>query len=1138
MYEVRIYMRISFFHYLAGCALAVAMSVSLVSAQTVTGSITGEVTDSTGAVIPNARITAENVDTGVRALTTTNADGVYSIRFLPIGHYKVVIDAEGFSSETVPPFTLEINQTVKLNEHLSVGATSVIEVDSSSAPILNTTDGTLGITVSTNEIATLPLNGRNFSSVTLFQPGAVTTSPQGFAGTNAIERNTDPNGIASINGNRLQANNYTLDGIDMNEGQNNLIAYTPSPDALGEMKVISANAPATYGNVNGGDVVAVLKSGTNQFHGSAFAYLQNQTLNANTWSNNFQGNPINPYTQTQFGGTIGGPIWKNKLFFFADYEGAREHTGGMGSASVLTAAMRAGDFSAFPTQLYNTQSNFAPYIGNKNIPVLNPVAQFLFAHPELYPLPNHTPTDGIAQNDFQGPQRSFKVNNQGDFKIEWDPNSADKITGFYAQSTAFDGSIVVLPITFPAQNSFPTKLFGATWVHVFSPEVVNQARIGFTRVSFNDNVPTDPTGAFGLNGNSLVGIPFGVQQFVGFSFQSFGQDLNANGGIGTPAAPQILRDNTFTYEDNLTWQRGKHLLSMGVQAVRYQQNYLVQSSQGALGQFNYDGSFTGIANAGGLTAGYSGADFVLDRVQSEQIQLPGSLVGNRQWRAAAFFQDDWKVTDKLTFNLGVRYEYDQPWTEVNNKTANVLLSTGTVEYANQVPIGAPAGSVICDNPACYQPNYAQIMPRIGFAYQVTPRLVVRGGYGATSFFEGNALNQRLTYNPPFVQFSQLTATAPAVGNAGTPFAAAQGFAITANSLGNNGFGAWPQNIKPAYINEFNLTTEYAINSKTSLTIGYVGETGQHIEDFRNANQLTTTQAASIASLPQGAPLPASDVAPFAALVGQNNRLLLTESEAMMNYNALQASLRHRADKGFEYTINYSYARAMTNSAGNYAGEADDQTQDGSFQDGYNGHADYGPAPQDVRHNLSAIGVYAIPYGRGRIYGGDVNRAVDLFLGGWSISGTAIAYSGFPISIFGPRSDNTNTAGDARANQFRKLNIRNRSVGHWFGNDPSATPCAGGDNGTCAYGPESANSFGTAAVGSERAPGFEQIDTSVFKDFRIREGQAVGFRADAFNVFNFASYDNPNNNIGDPNFGQITGTRGLPRQIQLALHYTF
>jgi Carboxypeptidase regulatory-like domain/TonB dependent receptor len=1140
-------MRNKFFLYLAGCMLATCLSVPVVVAQTVTGSITGEVTDPTGAVIPNAKVTAQNVDTGVKTQVITNSAGVYSIRFLPIGHYQVVVDAEGFSSQNVPPFTLEINQTVKLNEALSVGATATttVKVDSSNAPILNTTDGTLGVTVSTNEIATIPLNGRNFSSVTLFQPGAVTSSPSGFSSTNAIERNTTTSGIASINGNRTQANNYTLDGIDMNEGQNNLIAYTPSPDALAEIKVISANAPATYGNVNGGDVVSVLKSGTNQFHGSAYAYLQNQKLNANTWNNNFSGIPINPYTQTQFGGTIGGPIWKNKLFFFADYEGAREHTGGMGSASVLSNAMRGGDFSVLetlksPVQLYDTQNNFAPYKNDQGIPVVNPVAQFLFAHPELYPQANRTPTDSIVQNNFVGPQRSFKVNNQGDVKIEWDPNAVDKVTGFYSQSDAFDGAIPVLAITFPAQNVFPTKIFGATWVHVISPEIVNQARIGFTRVRWDDNVPTDPTGAFGLNGNSLVGIPFGAQQYVGFSFQSFGQDLSSNGEFGTPAAPQILRDNTFSYDDDLTWQRGKHLLSMGVQAIRYQQNYLVQSSDGALGQFSYDGSFTGLATSGGLTNGYSGADFLLDRVRSEQIQLsgPGALVGNRQWRAAGYFQDDWKVTDKLTLNLGLRYEYDQPWTEVNNKTANVLLGTGTVEYAKQVPAGAPVGSVVCDNPACYQPNYAQIMPRLGFAYQVTSNFVIRGGYGATSFFEGNSNNQRLTFNAPFVQFSSLTATAPSPSGPGTPFSTANGFGVSSNSLTDAGFGAWPQNIKPAYINEFNLTTEYALNSKTSLTIGYIGETGQHIEDFRNANQLTTQQAASIAALPAGAPLPASDVAPYAGLVGQNNPLLLTESEAMMNYNALQTSLRHRASNGFEYTINYTYARAMTNSAGNYAGLIDVNTQDGAFQNGYNGHADYGPAPQDVRHNLSAIGVYALPFGRGKKFGGNTNRALDLALGGWSISGTAIAYSGFPISIFGPRSDGTNTEGDSRANQFRKLRIRGRSVGNWWGTDPSATPCSAGDNGTCAYGPEAPFTFGSASVGTERAPGFQQIDSSVFKDFHITEGQSIGFRADAFNVFNFASYDNPDNNIGDTNFGQITGTRSLPRQIELALHYNF
>jgi hypothetical protein len=1132
MYEVRIYMRTRFFHYLAGCALAVAVSVPLASAQTVTGSITGEVTDSTGAVIPNAKVTAENVDTGVRSATTTNADGVYSIRFLPIGHYKVVIDAEGFSPETVPPFTLEINQTVKLNEHLSVGATSVIEVDSSSAPILNTTDGTLGITVSTNEIATLPLNGRNFSSITLFQPGAVTTDPTGLTtGANALERNTTSNGIASINGNRNQANNYTLDGVDLNEGQNNLIGYSPAPDAIGEIKVISANAPATYGNVNGGSVVSVLKSGTNQFHGSAYGFLQSNKLDANSWSNKHQTPiiPTNPYTQSMFGGTFGGPILHDKLFFFADYEGVRFHTGGLGMASVIPTAFRNGDFSSLGFQLYNTNQldstgkNFQPFANNQ-VPVLNPVAQYLFAHPELYPQPNATPVAGDpALNNFQGPTRNFKVNNQGDIKLEWNPRAADKITTFYAQSDASDGSVAVLPISFPAQNSFPTKLGGATWVHTFSPSIVNEARIGFTRVRWDDNIPSDPTGAFGLNGDSLVGIPFGTQAYVGFTQQSINNNIST---FGTNAATQILRDNTFSYGDNLTIQRGAHLLSLGIQAIRYQQNYINSAGNssgfGALGNFNYSGQFTAnplVSNA----PGYGAADFVFNQIFETTINTPQGFDGNRQWRSAGFVQDDWKVLPSLTLNLGLRYEFDQPWYEVNNKTANVNLSTGTVMYAGSVPAGAVAGSTTCGNRSCYQPSYAQFMPRFGFALQVSPKFVVRGGYGATSFFEGNSFNQRLTYNPPFVQFQDNRGATPSQSQDGTPVVGQFSTVATAfnSSATPVGYGAWPTNIKPAYIQEFNLTTEFQLSSLTSLTVGYVGETGQHLIDYRNGNQLTA----------------AGTVAPFVNLVGQSGALLVTESNAMMNYNAAQVTLRQRAHHGLEYTVNYTYGRAMTNSSGNF-GTPNINGSNGAFENGYNGHADYGPAGQDVRNNLSGVGVYALPFGRGQLYGSHVNRFIDEAIGGWSISGSLIAYSGFPVTLSGPDNSNTGTYGGARPNAYRKFKIVNRSVTNWWGTDPSVTPCTGADNGVCAYGVSAPNTFGTASIGSERAPGFTQFDASAFKDFHITERQLVGFRADGFNLFNIANYGNPDSSVTSFTFGQINNVRGQERRIQLALHYNF
>jgi hypothetical protein len=1129
--------------YLCRLTLAACLCGAFAHAQTVTGSVTGVVTDATGAIIPKAAVVAENLETGVKTTGSTNDAGVYSLRFLPIGKYRVVVQASGFSVQTTSSFTLEINQTVKVDTHLTVGSTaSTVDVAAGASPILNTTDGTLGISLSTNEIANIPLEGRNFSSVTMFQPGAVNTDPTGMIGSNAIERNTFNNGIASINGNRNQANNYLLDGIDLNEGQNNLIGYNPAPDAIAEIKVISANAPATYGNVNGGSVVSVLKSGTNQFHGSAYGYLQNDKLDANSWSNKNSETiiPRNPFTQAIFGATFGGPILRDRLFFFGDYEGARNHHGGLGQASVLTAAMRTGDFSAFSSQLYNAQNNFKPYANNQ-LTIVNPVAKFLFAHPEYYPLPNVAPLSGtLTQNNYQGPTRTATVNNQFDVKIEWNIRANDKVSGFYAQSRAHDGTTAVLPITFPSFNEFPSTLGGGTWVHTFSSSIVNEARLGFTRVNWGQGVPTDPTGFFGLNGNSLVGIPFAAQRFVGFSEQDFSDTTASNNvsAIGNRAAPQIFIDNTFTYGDNLTIQKGKHLISAGITALRYQQQYDQVQNAGSLGVFSYTGVFTSNPAAG--TPGYAPADFVLDNVQRAQVQDGGEF-GNRQWRAAGFVQDDWKLTPALTVNIGLRYEYDQPMYEANNKTANVLPS-GIVEYAGSVPTGAPSGSMVCPNRGCYQPNYKQFMPRFGFALQVKPQFVVRGGYGATSFFEGNSANQRLTWNNPFVAISDKRSLAPSSTNGGQAYTVEQGFSSNASDLNTSGagYGAWPQNIQPAYIQEWNLTTEYALSRTTSLTVGYVGEMGQHIEDYRNWNQLTTTQAAIIGGLPSGASIPAAAVAPFASLVGQGGGLLITESRAMMNYNALQTTLRQRASHGLEYTLNYTYARAMTNSSGNY-GTPNVEGSDGSFQNGYDGHADYGPAGQDVRHNLSGVLVYALPFGHGRQYGAQVNRFVDEVVGGWSFSSTLTAFTGVPVTIAASDNSNTNAYGGARPNRYRKMKIVNRSINNWWGTDPSATPCFSTTDpnvGTCAYGQAATYTFGTAAIGTERAPGYYQVDSSLFKDFHITEDQRVGFRLDAFNLLNVADYGNPDNNIYDTSFGQISSVRNQERRLQLALNYHF
>jgi len=1142
-------MRTKLVKYFAGCSLAVLLCLSSALGQTVTSSITGQVTDPSGAVVAGAKVIAENAATSVKTSTETNASGVYTIRFLPIGTYTVTIEGKGFTTQKISPFTLEIDQTAKIDASLTIGSSTTVSVEADFHPILDTSDATLGNTLSTNEIANIPLNGRNFSSLTLFQPGAVDTDPTGMIGNNAIERDTFNSGVAAINGNREQENNYTIEGAENNEPQNNLIAYNPAPDAIAEVRVISANANATYGNANGGAIVTILKSGTNHYHGSVYDLLENQNLDANAWANGLTNSPITRYTQNIFGATFGGPIVRNKLFFFADYEGIRNHTAQpLQQTSVLTPQMLKGDFSALTAQniqLYDTQNNFAPYLNNQ-VPVVSPVAQFLAANPTLYPAPNRTPTDGLIENNFVAPQNSFVTNNQEDFKVDWTPGNVNKFNGFYSQGTGSDFKSAIIPISFPAHNTYPTKLAGASWVHTFSPAIINEARFGFTRVRWNNGVPSDPTGQFGLTGDSKVGIPFGTQQYVGFTGQSISNNASY---IGTNANPQVFTDNTFNYYDNLTWQRGRHLFTMGGQATRYQQNYLNSGNVGFLGQFGYTGAYTENLSASN-GPGYGPADFVLGRIFNTQLASPLGNVGNRQWRVAGYFQDDFKVSSRLTVNLGLRYEYDQPWYEQNNKTANVLPN-GTVEYAGHVPALAVPGSTVCPTHACYNANYKQIMPRLGFAYQLNAKTVIRGGYGTTSFFEGYSFNQRLTSSPPFSQSINTNASSPTTTSGGTPFTVTDAFSQPLG-IQNSTYSVWPQNNQPAYIQQYNLTVERALTNELSLSVGYHGQNGDHLADYRDGNQLTLAQAPGVAAILANNPnspcsglsFPSALQSPYYSLVGECNAVLITESEARMNYNSGQVTLRQRTHHGLEYTLNYTLAKSLTNSSGDYqVGALSNLSFNGdTFQNGYDEKADWGPSAIDVRQSVSFLGVYDLPFGHGRTYGGNAKGPVDAVFGGWRLSTSAILYSGFPVTIFGQNNNGAQNAyGFNRPNQYRKLVIRDRSLSNWFGTDPSATPClqAGVDNGTCAYGNEGSFEFGSAHNSSERAPGYRQVDMSLFKDFHVwGENHVLGFRADFFNLFNIASYGYPDNNINDSSFGLINSVRSPPRQIQLSLHYSF
>ena len=1135
------------------------------TAQTITANINGTVTDGSGAVIPNAKITALNVDTNVQTGTTSNNQGIYNVRFLQIGSYTVTVDAEGFAKRIFGPFTLEANQDAKVDAPMAIANTqSRVSVDATVAPLLNTENAQLATTLDTKAISNIPMVGQNWVQLTLFVPGAINTNPSALAGNGAIGVNQAVNNGVSVNGNRQQANNYMLDGIEINETLNNTVGYNVAPDALGQLQLTSANAQAEYGNVNGGDVIALLKSGTNQFHGSGYWYLSNYHLDANTWANRHNSviTPKQSYTQPIFGGTIGGPILHNRLFFFAAYFGGRYHQGGVATATVMTAKMRTGDFSELldpgimctsscsPSkliQLYDSSTTaYTPYAGNKNIPILSPVAQYLFAHPEIYPLPNQAPQAGTpATGNYVAPQKNRQYNDQFDVKVDYKITEKDTLSARWIQSDSGSTSTPVLLVSFPTAPITPVKGVAINEVHTFNASTVNELRLGYSRIRPEAGLPVDASGAFGTSGNSVVGIPGGNQGIVGFAAQTTAPGSTSgltttNGAeyttIGNSYGGMTFVDNSFTYGDNLTWLKDKHTFKFGAQFIRYQSNCFSAGNDGVLGTMAYTGvsSSNPINNAttnpqGYNTAGYSMADFILDRVDYIGQGAFTGPQGLRQWRDAYFAQDDWKITPTLTLNLGMRYEYDQPMYEVNNKYANVDFNTKQLIHAG---VNGASRSLV-------HPYYGGLMPRIGFSWAVTPRFVVRGGYGMQSFMEATGEARRMTLNPPNNADNYTTGTAPSASNAAVYFKVESGFTNPATVNPVLALNAWDVNIRPALIGEYSLTTEYQVSNTASFQIGYVGESGQHLVNHNAANQLYSPCVIDgvVQTRPTSAACTAADPSPFQSLVTQSGSVTLTTSNAMMNYNALQATLRQRAMRGLQYTLNYTWSRAMTNSIG-FFGAPSINGANNYAENGYDNHAEYGPTGQDVRNSVNGNLVYELPFGRGRRFGSNINSVLDEVVGGWKVAMTGVAYSGFPVTI-NNSSNNAYTLNKIqRANHPRPMKIVGRSVRDWFGTDPSAISCGLVDNGTCAYASPQNGTYGTAAVGSERAPGYQGYDSSVSKAFTVFREQFLEFRVDASNVFNLTALSNPNNTAQSATFGQITSVRSGPRKLQLDLKYVF
>jgi hypothetical protein len=1182
--------------YLNVIALAVLLVCSAATwAQTITGNVTGTVTDPTGAVVPNANVQATNVETGVVTETTTNTEGIYNIRFLQIGTYKVTVSASGFGTTIFGPFTLETGQTAKVDAKLSLESQQQkVTVEASVAPLINTESPVLSTTLDTRAIENVPLVSRNIIALSMFLPGAVSTNPNGFVSNASISGPISSNQSVSVNANRQQTNQYLLDGMNINETINDQAGYNPSVDAIGQVQVISANAPAEYGNVLGGDILYQTKAGTNGFHGSAFYFLGNYNLNANTWLNKHGSTiiPKNTFTRNIFGGTIGGPIFKDKLFFFTDYQGGRFHSGGSATATVLTLKERQGDFSELldPSlmcsgdpngqcalnsrliELYDATAPGFPRYANNKIPILNPAAQYLLAHPEIYPLPNRAPdrSNTPARNNYVGGTKQRNHGDQFDVRIDWKASAKDSIFGRFSYADQGTTTQNVLPTSFANAPTYPVRGFALNYVHAFNSAMVNEFRAGYTRIVAQTTTLIDTTGVFGLNGNKILGIgannPF-TQSYAGFTELGFGasaspQQITATNGteytnLGNRNTNNDFHNNTFLYGDNFTWLKNRHTFRFGVQFLRQQQNNFYPGNDGGQGGFFYLGAGTANPNGGtgGHATGYAAADFLLNRAGFKSKGSVAGPVGMRQWRNAFFAQDDWKVLPTLTLNLGVRYEYSQPIYEVNHKMTtidpnnpSVFIIDGddtSVCAANKLPCvtrkaaGYPRGLV--------DPYHGSVMPRIGFAWNPEPKWVVRGGYGLQNYMEGTGSNLRMVSNLPFQNTIQLNGVQAQPGAPGSFYDVQSGFG--GNVTSSNLYNVWNRHIKPAFISIYNLTVEYQLSNTSSVQVGYVGESGSHLVTANQRNQLHNpciingvVQAANTPT-PSAACL-AQAPAPFYATpgVGYNGVIRFTDSNAMMNYNALQTSFRQRLSHGLQFNANYTWSKGMTNSTGFY-GVPSITAQSAYAENVYDLHSEYGPVGQDVRHAVNFNIVYDLPFGRNRQFGGGMPFFLDTLVGGWKVGMTGVVYTGFPVNISAANNSQVN-GNSQRANHYRKLKIVNRSINNWFGTDPSAIPCtvAGVDNGVCAYGQPAIGTFGTARPSSERAPGFQTYGASVTKDFTVWHEHQINFRADADNLFNSAYLGNPASNASAVTFGNIanqtTPIRSGPRQLQLSAKYHF
>ena len=1111
---------------LVGIVLVILGGATWATAQVASGNIVGAVRDASGAVVVDASVMVRNTETGITRQVTTNHEGGYVVTLLQPGTYTVTVEREGFKKAVQSPFKLDVNQTARVDITLAVGSrTESVEV-SAAEPLVESQSSSVGQVLEGSRVHALPLNGRNFVELSYLTPG-VNSGPSGIVQQGGIPENERGNGAIQANGLTATNNNFLLNGFDNNEQQIGFEVIQPSIDAIQEFKVQTNNFGADIGR--GGAVVnVVLKSGSNQFHGSAFEFLRNSAMDAKNYFDD-PTLPIPAFKQNQFGGTFGGPIIRNRTFFFGDYQGTRIRQSQTNLSIVPSMAERSGNFSDLLTGQINPATGFdygqifdplttdpvtlqrQPF--TENIIPLSHLDAAALNIINLYPAPNRP---NQAFNFLYNPVLS---NNQDSFDIRVDHQLTPKDSFFGTFSYGNVSNTRPDPFpglagggTFSGQVKNLARSAGLSDVHTFSSNKINEIKLGYTRYVV-EAIPNfagqNISGQMGIPGIFDPGNPqaTGGLPFIGFT------TVSALGS--TDWFPEFLRENNYQLIDSFTLVRGRHFFKVGGDLKRRQHGFF--QTQNSRGDFYFDPLMT--ENLGDGSGGSDVASFLLGYPSSAFRDGEKGTFGMRWWEFSGYFMDDFRLSSRLTLNLGLRYDLFTPMVEQHNRLANFDFATGQF-VAPSMPGVSRSGSVVTD-----KNNFA---PRFGFAW--TPwddKTVVRGGFGVFYDIQADQNDAELAYNPTGLFFSQnITANPANIPTTRLSTGLPTPVYPTLQDPSGRASAALFNNRTP-YIEEWNLNFQRSLSSTAVLQVAYVGTHGVKLSTLSNLNQpmmpLDSNFSDATGNLGR----------PYFNTVPNIGPVRTMQNQAGSISHGLQVKFEKRFARDWSMLSAYTWQHTIGQ-------VTEDEWEEP--QNTYNRKAERGNNPPDFRHQFTSAWSYDLPFGPGKKYLAGQGSSRWL-VGGWQLNGIIAMYSGqafTPVLSFDPT--NTGSGGarpDIIGNPSNFSNAMSagcpsnqQTILCWYNPAAFAIP-------PVAPGQTFATLFGNASRGMLRGPAQYNVDFSVFKNFQIKENQNVQLRGEAFNLFNTPEFGLPYNAVDvTGTAGAISNTVHSSRQLQVAVKYTF